>query len=277
MSAEQPSTVDAPGDGAIRRLWPTPSVRATSDDELTDWYAIADRSRRWTRVNFVGSLDGSATHAGRSGGLGDAADRRVFHVLRRLCDVVLVGAGTVRTEGYGPMRVDAPAAVWRRAHRLAEHPVFAIVSGRLDLDPDSRIFTDAPVRPIVLTTAAAPPDRREALAAVAEVIPCGASVVNTGVMLDRLAERGLVQVHCEGGPQLLNAMIDDDTVDELCLTMSPRLEGGQGPRIASGATPDAPRGMRLAQVLLSGSTLLLRYVRAAEKRYAAMPLASRIV
>lgn len=253
-------------DGEIRRIWPVGGVDAAApvatDDELSEWYSVPDRTRRWVRVNFVSSLDGSATHAGRSDGLGDAADKRVFDVLRRLCDVVVVGAGTVRIEGYGPMRVDGPAAAWRRAHGLAEHPVFAIVSARLDLDPDSRIFTDAPVRPIVLTADTAPPEKREALSKVADVISCGATTVDTGVMLDRLAERGLVQVHSEGGPHLFGAMIADGTVDELCLTLSAQLEAGDGTRISNGAELHAALGMHLAQVLASGSTLLLRYVRA---------------
>jgi Pyrimidine reductase, riboflavin biosynthesis len=255
---------------AIRRIWP-PSVTGTapgvvtdaaSDDELAEWYSLAEPGERWARVNFVASLDGSATDEGRSAGLGDAADKRVFDVLRRLCDVVVVGAGTVRVEGYGPMRVDEPAAQWRRAHGLAEHPVFAIVSSRLDLDPGSRIFTDAPVRPIVVTSSDAPAHARSALERVADVIICGPGSVDTSTMLDRLAERGLTRVHCEGGPHLFGRMIADGTVDELCLTLSAQLEGGDGPRISTGPTPHTARGMRLAQVLLSGSTLLLRYVRA---------------
>ncbi|KQV07326.1 pyrimidine reductase family protein [Leifsonia sp. Root112D2] len=252
-------------DGEIRRIWPvgavTDAAHAASDDEIAEWYSVSDRSRRWARVNFVSSLDGSATHAGRSGGLGDTADRRVFDVLRRLCDVVVVGAGTVRAEGYGPMRVDEPAAVWRRAHGLAEHPVFALVSARLELDPASRIFTDAPVRPIIVTVDAAPRERRAALSKVADVITCGVASVNTSAMVDALAERGLVQVHCEGGPHLFGTMIADGTVDELCLTMSAQLEGGSGPRISNGSELPASRGMHLAQVLASGNTLLLRYMR----------------
>lgn len=246
--------------GTITRLWPR-SDAGLSDDEIAQLYSVDDRSRPWVRVNFVASLDGSATHNGRSGGLGDAADRRVFDVLRRLCDVVVVGAGTVRAEGYGPMRLDAASTAWRRAHGLAEHPVFAIVSAELELDPASRIFRDAPVRPIVLTGSAAPAGPRAALAEVADVITCGTAGVDTALMLQRLAERGLPQVHCEGGPHLFGSMIAAGAVDELCLTLSAQLEAGLGPRISNGAQTDVPMHMRLAQVLAGGSTLLLRYVR----------------
>ena len=130
----------------IDSLFPS-AVSDLSDDSLSSLYARADRSKPWLRVNFVSSVDGAATIDGVSGGLGGDADRRVFDLLRELCDVVIVGAGTVRGEGYGPM-VLPPRSVDRRASEgLPPHPVFAIVSNRLDLDPSSRIFTEAPVRP----------------------------------------------------------------------------------------------------------------------------------
>jgi riboflavin biosynthesis pyrimidine reductase len=80
----------------------------------------------------------------------------VFDLLRELCDVVIVGAGTVRGEGYGPMVLPPPSVDQRASGEAAAHPVFAIVSNRLDLDPSSRIFTEAPVRPIVVTTGIPP-------------------------------------------------------------------------------------------------------------------------
>src|SRR6187551_614176 len=127
----------------IDRVWPDPA------DNLSDSDLVAPRDG--VRVNFVSSIDGSATHDGLSGGLSGAADKRRFELLRRTSDVVLVGAGTVRAEGYGPMRVSEASARWRSQHGMPEHPVFAIVSGRLDLDTGSRIFTEAPLRPIVVT------------------------------------------------------------------------------------------------------------------------------
>ena len=81
-----------------------------TDDALSSLYARADRSEPWLRVNFVSSVDGAATVDGVSGGLGGDADHRVFALLRELCDVVIVGAGTVRAESYGPMRIEQPSA-----------------------------------------------------------------------------------------------------------------------------------------------------------------------
>jgi riboflavin biosynthesis pyrimidine reductase len=245
---------------AIGRLFPLPSADELSDVEIAALYDEPLRSP-WLRVNFVSSLDGAATVDGLSGGLGDDADHRVFDLLRRICDVVVVGAGTVRTEGYGAMRVDAAAQAARRTAGLTDHPVFALVSAGLDLDPASPVFQDAPLRPIVATTERADPDRRDALAAVADVVVCGVDRVEPALLVRELAGRGLSRIHCEGGPHLFGDLIAAGAVDELCLTLSPALAAGSAPRIATGAAPAAPAGMRLAHVLGSGSTLLLRYVR----------------
>ncbi|CAN5459557.1 pyrimidine reductase family protein [soil metagenome] len=229
-----------------------------SDDALSALYEREDRSAAWVRVNFVSSVDGAATVDGLSGGLGGDADHRVFDLLRELCDVLVVGAGTVRGEGYGPMVVPRASVERRVARGLAPHPVFAIVSNRLDLDPASRIFTEAPVRPIVVTTDAAPSDRRHALAAVADLVIAGDSALDPRVLVDSLLERGLSQQHCEGGPSLFGSLLAAGVVDELCLTVSPHLVSGDAGRIVTGDLA-GPRDVALGHVLASGDTLLLRY------------------
>jgi len=229
-----------------------------TDDALSSLYARADRSETWLRVNFVSSVDGAATVDGVSGGLGGDADHRVFDLLRELCDVVIVGAGTVRAESYGPMRLQQPSADRRVARGLPPHPVFAIVSQGLDLDPGSRVFTDAPVRPIIIATDAAPRDRRDRLAAVADIVIAGGDELDPVAMTVALAERGLTQQHCEGGPSLFGTLIAAGVVDELCLTMSPQLVAGDAKRIAAGELAH-PSELILGHVLVSGDTLLLRY------------------
>lgn len=238
----------------IDRLWPE-AANNLSDDDLI---AALETSAPTVRFNFVSSIDGSGTHDGLSGGLSGAADKRHFELLRRVADVVLVGAGTVRAEGYGPMLVSDASAKWRSRHGMFEHPVFAIVSGSLDLDPRSRIFSEAPVKPIVVTTARA--TGLAAMAAVADVVVAGEERVDIAEALRGIRSHGHSQVLCEGGPSLFGSFIAADQVDELCLTLEPSLEAGDGPRIAHGATAD-PRGMHLGHVLRSGDTLLLRYSR----------------
>jgi len=243
--------------------WPSRDAAALDDAQLAGCYAINDRSRQSVRVNFVASIDGATTDHGVSGGLSGQADKRVFDLLRRLSDVILVGAGTVRAEGYGAMRLDAASVRLRRANGLADHPVFAIVSGTLGLDPESPVFTQAPVKAIVVTIGASSHEKQEALSRVTEVLVCGEQKLDVGVMLDAFAQRGLRQVLCEGGPTLFGALVETDRVDELCLTISPLLEAGHAHRIVVGA-PEKARRMTLHHVLVSDGTLMLRYLRASD-------------
>ncbi|MWB97740.1 pyrimidine reductase family protein [Agromyces seonyuensis] len=214
------------------------------------------------RLNFIASLDGAATLDGRSGGLGGAEDQRLMGVLRSLADVVLVGAGTVRAEGYGALRVGDEDAAWRESNGRSGHPRFAIVSGSLRLDPTSPLFVDAPTPPLVLTSEAAPRDVRAALEEVAEVVDCGRTAVEPARLLGALRERGLAHVLCEGGPHLAGSLVEAGLVDELCLTLGMTLVGGDAGRILRGAA-EADRPMRLVHALPSADGALL-FVRAAQ-------------
>jgi riboflavin-specific deaminase-like protein len=247
----------------IGRAWPPPPAALLDDERLTSCYALDDRGRPSLRLNFVASIDGAATAGGLSAGLSSPADKRVFDILRRLCDVVLVGAGTVRAEGYGSMRLDEASVHWRRANGLSDHPVFAIVSGTLDLDPRSAVFADAPVRAAVVTVGKSPSSKKEAFARVADVLVCGEEKLDARAMLAELARRGLRQVLCEGGPTLFGALLEADCVNELCLTVSPQIVAGAAPRIAVGVLAQSRR-MKLHHVLVSRSMLLLRYLRERE-------------
>lgn len=241
------------------------SAGELSDDELLAAYAW-DRSgavpgRPYFRFNFVVSADGAAAVDGRSGALGDGADHRVFELLRRTADVILVGAGTVRAEGYAGELLDEESQSWRTASGMTSHPAVAIVSGRLDLDADGPFFEQAPVRPLILTAATAAAGRRAALERVADVVVAGEQAVEPAQAAAALAERGFQRVLCEGGPQLFGTFQAAGLVDELCLTISPLLAAGSALRITAGA-PEAvpPRRLELAQVLRGGDTLLLRYL-----------------
>lgn len=231
-----------------------------SDEQLLASYAIADRSVPWLRANFVSSIDGAATHEGTSGGLGTSSDGRVFALLRRLADVIVVGAGTVRQEGYRNLAIDDEGVAWRTANGLSEQPPFAIVSASLRLEPSD--LAGYATRPFVVTTESASPQARARLEDVAEVIVAGDSNVDTVELKHALAERGYPQLHSEGGPTLFATMIAQGVVDELCLTISPRLEGGSARRIVDAAEA-TPQDMALAHALGGDDgTLLLRYVRA---------------
>lgn len=233
---------------------------AFEETELLATYQVADRSRAHLRANMISSLDGAATHQGLSGGLNGPADKQVFDLLRRLADVIIVGAGTVRAEGYGAMRLDAADVAWRHAQGLTDHPVFAIVSGRLDLDPTSPVFTEAPVRPLVFTHAGSPTAQRTRLAEVAEVVVCGEQAVDPAALRLALLSRNLPQMLTEGGPHLLGTLAGAGVLDELCLTISPVLEGGDAIRLTRDAPP-VHTTMRLTGLLRAGDMVMLRYQR----------------
>ncbi|WP_181034941.1 pyrimidine reductase family protein [Arthrobacter sp. B0490] len=238
------------------------SPEAIDDGALHGIYAYPVTDRPFVRFNFVAAADGAATSGGFSAELGNDGDKRIFAVLRRLADVVLVGAGTVRAEGYAGALVDDDDRSWRAAHGLAPHPAIAVISGSLNLDPSGGFFRSAPVRPLVLTSAAAPADRRTELAEVADVVECGRDTVEVSAVLGELEGRGLLKVLCEGGPAVLGDFIRSDAVDELCLSISPLLAGGDGPRIAVGDSPTGPRALTLASLLTEDSALYTRYRRA---------------
>ncbi|ALE06691.1 hypothetical protein AL755_16545 [Arthrobacter sp. ERGS1:01] len=251
----------------IERIFPESGLSGQAlDDDLLAAPFTAPGSKTWVSFNFVSSIDGAATVDGRSGALGNADDQHFFQLMRRNADVILVGAQTVRSEGYGGELLSPEAQAWRADRGLPVHPPLAIVSGSLNLDPTLEVFTDAPVRPLVITTAAAPPVRRAALAAVADVVDAGADTLDAGALLAGLAGRGLHRVHSEGGPTVLGTFAAADKVDELCLTVSPLLVGGTAKRIADvlpGGDGEGagPRAMTLAQIHKAGSMLFLRYVR----------------
>lgn len=233
--------------------------------ELTDadlLAAYAPPAGPFVRFNFVSSLDGAATVDGVSGGLGGEADGRVFALLRWHADVVLIGAGTIRAEGYEGELVGAEARAWRAEHGLAPHPAIAIVSGELDLDPDSDFFTQAPVRPVLFTTvSAAASSAAQRFGDRADVVPVGEGITPAGI-LAACAERFWHMIHAEGGPHVLGTFIDADAVDSFCLTLAPVLTGGDAPRVAASAEASLRR-LTLQQVLRDGDELLLEYRRPA--------------
>ncbi|MBF6507533.1 pyrimidine reductase family protein [Nocardia farcinica] len=246
-------------------LWPVDGARQV-DDELERFYAYPEQLERpWVRVNFVSSLDGAVTVGGRSRGLSAPVDQRVLGLIRDLSDVVLAGVGTAVVEGYRGIKRTEVRAERRKRHGLSEVPPIALVTARASLPPDSPLLTDTVVPPIVLTTEAAPAQRRAELAdAGADVVVTGDAEVDLRVALDALAERGLRRIGCEGGPRLFGSLVDQDLVDELCLTLSPLLASGDAGRIAAGAGAEPPRAMRLESVLHAESLLLLRYARMRE-------------
>jgi len=235
----------------VRRLLPEPAD--LDDAGLVDAYRVPPG--RHLRVNFIASLDGAITVQGRSEGLGSPGDKRVFDLLRALSHAVVVGHGTASAEGYGPV---TPTTRVGRLRATLGRPVtapIAVVSRRASLVPGDRLAVPST---ILITCESADRDRRAALeAAGVRVLVCGEDDVDLPLALDRLADRGLEQVLCEGGPALLSAALDAGVVDELDLTVSPALVGGPA-RLLDRALGDVVRP-RLVQVLEEDGVLFTRY------------------
>jgi 5-amino-6-(5-phosphoribosylamino)uracil reductase len=247
----------------LRRLFPEPAVDLDDAglERLYDYPEGLDAP--FVQVNFVASADGAVTVDGRSAGLGSDGDRAIFALGRDLADVILAGAGTVLAEKYrGVKRTEVRAERRARLGR-SEIPPIAVVTRRCSVGPDSPLVTDTLVAPIVLTCAAAPDQRRAALAAAGvDVVVAGDHTVDLGKALAALADRGLLRVNCEGGPHLFGELIAEDLVDQLHLTVAPLLVSGDAGRIAAGLPPAVRVSMELASVLTEASGhLMLRYQR----------------
>lgn len=238
----------------MRQLLPT----YADEVDLREAYAYPG-DRTWVRANMVSSLDGSAVQDGRSGQLSGEADKAVFATLRGLCDAVLVGAGTARTEGYRAPRAKADWAAHRARHGQLPAPTLVLASRRLDLDPGSDLFT-GDERTIVVTAGSGDHAAKARLAEVADVVDAGADELDLAEVVAQLTERGLTRVLCEGGPTLLAGVVAAGLLDELCLSLSPKVVGGDGTRIVHGDRLDA--SFRPAHLLEDEGVLFGRYVRA---------------
>ena len=256
----------------MRRLLPMgPDVTdLTALAGLAEAYAYppstaARPGRPWLRGNMVASVDGAARLDGLSEGLSSAADKRIFGVLRALADVVLVGAGTVRAEGYRPPRARAEFAAERAARGQGPAPVIAVVSGRLDLDLGLPLFADptgggGTARTVIVTCADAPAEALKAAAGVADVVIAGEGRVDPAAAVAALAERGWTRQLTEGGPSLLGQFAAAGVLDELCLSIAPLLVAGDSQRIAHGPTALAEQ-LELAALLEEKGFLFARYTR----------------
>lgn len=218
-----------------------PSDHELTDDDIRDLYAVpAEHEGPWLRVNFVATVDGAAQGAdGRSGGINNAADKRVFHGLRRMADVVVVGAGTARAEGYRPTRI--PIVVVTRSG--------AVPPGLLD----------APSGSVLVATCEAAGALRHLREDLGDehVLVLGEDTVDLVALKRVLGERGWRDQLSEGGPHLLRDLLAGGVADEICVTTVPRAIAGEHLRISAGEPVDVPLELRV--LLEEKGTLLGRW------------------
>jgi riboflavin biosynthesis pyrimidine reductase len=255
-----------PDDAAGIQLTVLGSTDSVDDGRLADLYAYPDGLQScWVRGNMIASLDGGATDDGKAGGLAGPGDRAVFSLMRHAADVILVGAATVRIENYSGAQLPVAARQERQRRGQAEVPPIAVITRSGNLDPSARLFTRTEVPPLILTTSRFLDDTRRRLGSVAEVIDaCGPEPdsVDASTVLKILADRGLYRVLTEGGPLFLGTLIEEDLLDELCLTVAPILVGGGSKRVATGLGNVHTKMRRTHLLTDDDGYLYTRYVRA---------------
>jgi riboflavin-specific deaminase-like protein len=253
-----------------------PQPGPVDDDALSAVYPWPDTTAKpYVRAMMVCTLDGAAAgDDGLSGSVSGGADRSVLRAVRRFADVVLVGGGTMKAEGYGPLKARAEDADVRREAGQAPAPVLAVVSGSLDLPLDPGGFTDSDVTPIVFTTESADPAKVEDVRKRCEVLQLPGEKVDAEQVVAQLHHRGLGRIVCEGGPGLLHQVTESGLLDEADITIAPMLVGtDKTPRTPMASDPDT---MTLQHVLTAEEFLMLRYTRTAAGTGDAEPSAADV-
>ena len=235
-----------------------PDRRGTSPEELAAGMRLAELApagRPYLGLNMVSSLDGKATIDWRTKGLSTELDRRLFHHLRTQADCVMVGAGTVRLERYGRMTKNDELREKRVAEGLAADPLAVIVSARLDLPADLPILNEPEQRVVIATASDA------TLPGLGEQVEYVRGGDDLPLVLAHLAnEHGVRSILCEGGPTLNSHLFAAGLVDELFLTLNPKIAGGAAAlTIVAGRDLVDPAELELVSVAEGGGDLFTRW------------------
>lgn len=241
----------------MQRLLPDPGE--TSVEEQLDGYRPwehAHAERPLVAMNFAATVDGRATIGGVSGPIGSATDTEMLARLRTRFDAVMIGAGTMRAERYGRVVADQEQRERRERLGLPHDPLMVIVSGRLDLPWDAPLFTDGGGRVLIFTASEEQPPQT---ATPVRVVRHEGGVDLAAALAHLRGERGIRALICEGGPRLHSQLQAGGLVDELFLTIAPKLTGA-GPSILEGELSEQAR-LELTWLLEQEGELFARYRR----------------
>jgi riboflavin biosynthesis pyrimidine reductase len=212
------------------------------------------------RANMIFSADGAAGFAGRAGPLSNPVDQELLRIMRGFADVVLVGAGTARAENYGPVRLSETQQAERDAEGRPDPPPIAVVSRTGNLP--AKLSSDPYQPPILVTTEHAAPPRDEPVDRLSRVFAAGTDDVDLVRVIKMLGEAGMPRILCEGGPTLLDMLVEAGAIDEICVTMAPKLAAAQPLRAATESSQlTVPTGMGLDHVLVHQDYVFLKYRR----------------
>ncbi len=242
----------------MQRLLPDPGPIPVERqlDSYRPWEEPRE-DRPFLAVNFATTVDGRATIGGVSGPIGSTADTAMLAGLRTRFDAVMIGAGTMRSERYGRLISSQEQRERRERIGLPHDPLMVIVSGRLDLPWDAPLFTAGAGRVLVFTASEAEPPKT---ATSLRVVHHEGFVDLPEALRHLRHERGIRALLCEGGPGLHGELEGGGLVDDLFLTIAPKLAGGRAPRILEGELP-AVAELELAWLLEQDGELFARYRR----------------
>ncbi len=250
------------GPARFRTLLPSGATTLTAAEAVRAVSVPSDapEDRPYVALNMVSTADGRATLGGRTASIGNRADRELFHQLRTRTDAVLVGAGTARVEHYGRLVRDPELRAQRERDGLVPDPLACLVSGRLDLPLEDVPLLRDPASTVAILTAS--DAELEGAAARLHYLRAPDGIVDLGPMLVELRSRlGVRSILCEGGPTLNAALLAAGLVDELFLSLAPKLAGGIDPlTIVAGPALPEPVEMELAWLLECEGHLFLRYL-----------------
>jgi len=235
-----------------------PERRNTSPERMASGLRLGDRApddRPYLALNMVSTLDGKATIEWRTKGLSTELDRRLFHHLRTQVDAVMIGAGTARTERYGRIAKSDELRAKRESEGLAREPLAIVVSGRLDLPADLPLLQEREQEVLLVTGSDA---ELRGTAAKIEYVRTGDDLPL--LMAKLREERGVRSILCEGGPTLNSHLLAAGLVDELFLTLNPKLTGGAAAlTIVAGRDLVEPAELELVSVAEGGGDLFTRW------------------
>lgn len=242
----------------MRRLIPDPGPTSL-DSEIAAYAPFEDppADRPHVAVNMITTLDGRAAVHGDTKQLGSEADTEHLLGLRTRFDAVMIGGGTMRAERYGRIISRSSGRRRREDAGLKPDALAVIISGNLDLPFDAPLFTDGNGRVLIFTRKTAAPET----ATRVDLVTSDGVIDPASVLAHLRREEGIRALLCEGGPHLFGQMIAGDLVDDLFLTITPVVTGGDAPHILEANLPEQA-GFSLAGLVEAEGDLFARYRRA---------------
>lgn len=237
----------------------------TDLDSLLETYISDVRSgissSPWVMLNMISSKNGLATLNGTSGPLGGPADKALFRTLRGLADVILVAAGTVRTENYSVPAISDRATQIRASQNRSHLPTITVVTNSLNLDPESPLFSSSDYRPAILTSKTGFNEGTLSLFKNIDTFQIGESLVDLKEAIPTLAEAYGPVILVEGGPNLNQQLVDLDLFDEFCITVSPRYSSDPRSQLVTTAESYQTGEVILDRELTVGDFTFQRFLR----------------